>query len=850
MSSQRSRTYRWLAIVLASSGLIAGWPCHVAAANERRQEIVGRSATRLVDRGQTFYTPFANQYYLWYKPSFMADEILSDAHQLGLNAIRLFIFCEGTSKDGYCFQPQAGQYDEATFQKLDYVLYRAGRLGVRLILPLVNNWDDGFGGMRQYVNWAKQADLASIPEDLRASWLETVSLNSLTPGSPEFRLYQRYHDLFYTNAHARELYQRYIEHVLSRVNHFTGRMYKENPTILMWELANESRCESDSSGATVHAWLTEMAAFLKQRDPNHLLSTGEEGWYRDPSRPGDFRYNGQQGVDYLTDHQVPGIDACSFHLYPPEYGLDEPGARQWIASHVADCHRLIGKPVYFGEFGMKVDRQASARTDEVLHTFATDPEGWATQWGYRASDPVWVDQPAKDGHGAIQYHTDVPIGPGAATLDAAGSKTYSDPGISVSGFDWVSGFVRVPDNAPQGLQADFFVQSGPSWQWTDGPDVPLTPGQWHEVAIPTNTIADPTAVHRIGMRLLAYTTTYDGEVFYDRVSRVRGSLVPSDVQMAERNRIYGDWRTTIDTSQADGEGVWYLSGLQENGQLDPDPSHYAVFFPEDAGTDAVLSGMAQDLASKSGQPISLWEACEVAGRGSASSSYSDATALSIDTQHVKQGAGSCRLDYQPSGYQKAYWEFSPLDENWTERPILAFPMFSPQAGLQADVVVSTGADWTWHESLSVPLKAGWNMVRINLQSSTWKTEASQWMPTERIANLSEVHRLSVGLFGYSVGGSIWLDAIRLTSPPRIVDLHQTKRSVSWAGEDDEGRHPRSLQFSFQIDSGTWSAWGPTHSLSLQKLHKMVGPGEHVLDVRAQDTDGVLSEVKRLRVTIP
>lgn len=40
------------------------------------------------------------------------------------------------------------------FQGLDFVISEAKKYGLRLILSLVNNWDD-FGGKKQYVQWAR-----------------------------------------------------------------------------------------------------------------------------------------------------------------------------------------------------------------------------------------------------------------------------------------------------------------------------------------------------------------------------------------------------------------------------------------------------------------------------------------------------------------------------------------------------------------------------------------------------------------------------------------------------------------------------------------------------------------------
>lgn len=44
------------------------------------------------------------------------------------------------------------------------------------------------------------------------------------------------------------------------------------------DLLNEPRCVKCAPG-TVAAWYAEMAAYVKSLDPNHLVTTGEEGFY-------------------------------------------------------------------------------------------------------------------------------------------------------------------------------------------------------------------------------------------------------------------------------------------------------------------------------------------------------------------------------------------------------------------------------------------------------------------------------------------------------------------------------------------------------------------------------------------
>jgi len=287
------------------------------------------NGTQLVLDGAEYKFSHANNYYLFYKPESMIDEIFADANSLGLNVIRTWGFCEDPSySGGVTFMSAPGVYTDtgsySGFAKMDYILTKAAEYGIKLIIPLVNNWDD-FGGMSQYVEWFL--------------------------GRPP--TYSE-HDLFYTSETIKGWYKDYITHFVNRVNSITGIAYRDDPSILMWELGNEPRAYTDATGDILNPWIDEIAQHLQTVDTNHLVSSGSEGWYG---------YN--DGVDFIESHSSPYIDVASMHLFPDYYNLSDTQALQWITDRASDAQNILNKPVYIGEFGKMADRNAADFRDQM-----------------------------------------------------------------------------------------------------------------------------------------------------------------------------------------------------------------------------------------------------------------------------------------------------------------------------------------------------------------------------------------------------------------------------------------------------------------------------------------------------
>jgi mannose/cellobiose epimerase-like protein (N-acyl-D-glucosamine 2-epimerase family) len=146
------------------------------------------------------------------------------------------------------------QFDEAGFEALDAVLAVARQKGVRLIVPLVDNWS-WWGGVAEYA---------------------------------AFRGKER--EAFWSDPQLIDDFKGTVRFVLTRVNTRTGVAYRDDPTILAWETGNELHCP--------HGWTRTIAAYIKQLDPNHLVLDG--------------RHEEVLGRESLDD---PSVDLLQTHHY-------------------------------------------------------------------------------------------------------------------------------------------------------------------------------------------------------------------------------------------------------------------------------------------------------------------------------------------------------------------------------------------------------------------------------------------------------------------------------------------------------------------------------------------------------
>ncbi|KAG6722606.1 hypothetical protein I3842_03G169300 [Carya illinoinensis] len=296
---------------------------------------VERNGTQFMLDGRAFYINGWNSYWLmdhaveqYSRPRIRA--MLQAGAKMGLTVCRTWAFNDGAYN---ALQISPGQFDERVFQALDHVIAEARQHGIRLLLSLVNNLQ-AYGGKTQYVKWA---------------WEEGIGLSASN-------------DSFFFDPTIRNYFKNYIKTVLTRRNSITGIEYRNDPTIFAWELINEPRCTSDTSGDTLQDWLEEMSEFVKSIDKNHLLTVGLEGFYG-PKSPKSLTANPEAwasrlGSDFIHNTNISDIDFASVHIYPDHWFHEQEledklkYVSKWMLSHIEDGDTELKKPVMFTEFGL------------------------------------------------------------------------------------------------------------------------------------------------------------------------------------------------------------------------------------------------------------------------------------------------------------------------------------------------------------------------------------------------------------------------------------------------------------------------------------------------------------------
>jgi mannan endo-1,4-beta-mannosidase len=252
-------------------------------------------------------------------------EVLDDLVCLSLPVARIWGFNDLPQDSSSIRHDPWSGFREEGLRGLDQAVFEAKRRGIRVIIPLVNNWGE-YGGLPAYAAWASRLSRGPVA-----------------------------HDDFFVSPLMKQWWKDYAYMLANRVNSFTGIAYKDEPAILAWEIGNELRCQGCRGSSKLPDTVRELAAFLRPIVPHQLISDGGDGFDDNPPAylglSNLYAVRGDEGASFTKMAAIDELDMLSYHFYPHNYGLTTArDAQIWIERHQA-IGAASGKVAYLGECG-------------------------------------------------------------------------------------------------------------------------------------------------------------------------------------------------------------------------------------------------------------------------------------------------------------------------------------------------------------------------------------------------------------------------------------------------------------------------------------------------------------------
>ena len=217
-------------------------------------------------------------------------DALMTIKEMGGQVVRMYTIPVRSSKlpaDAVTYVEAPGVFNEEAFKNLDLVMALADELGVRVIIPFLNNWQ-WFGGAPNYAEFrGKEYEDFWVDEQL---WTD---------------------------------FQATVDHLLNRTNTINGKKYIEDKAIFCWESGNELQ--------NPYPWVQRLAAHVKSIDSSHLFMDGYHAVDDTPFYPEVFD---DDNIDIISSHH---------------YELDPMDMLRNIQNKVDTINGR--KPYFVGEFG-------------------------------------------------------------------------------------------------------------------------------------------------------------------------------------------------------------------------------------------------------------------------------------------------------------------------------------------------------------------------------------------------------------------------------------------------------------------------------------------------------------------
>lgn len=263
----------------------------------------------------------------------------------GINNLRILAategegFVHGVQRVKPPLQVEKEKFNASVLDGLDILLTEMAKRNMKAVLFLSNNWEWS-GGFLQYLRWNGLIEDSIFRRKL--NWDEM----------------RDYVSKFYSCDACKKDYLKQVEFILNRTNKISQKKYIDEPAIMAWELANEPRPMRPAAMDAYKKWISNVAAFIKSKDINHLVTTGVEGRMGTENLQVFEQIHADKNVDYLTIHIWPKNWAW---FQPATMEKDFPklvsNTKNYIEEHTLIAGKL-GKPLVIEEFGLPRDQHS------------------------------------------------------------------------------------------------------------------------------------------------------------------------------------------------------------------------------------------------------------------------------------------------------------------------------------------------------------------------------------------------------------------------------------------------------------------------------------------------------------
>ena len=281
---------------------------------------------------------------------------------IGINNLRVLVGADGESGVKTRVEPSLqvapGVYNDTILAGLDYFMNELRKRDMTAVLYLNNSWEWS-GGYSMYLQWSGHG-------------------KAVVPAVDGWPAYMEYVKQFHQSDSAKALFANYVRNIVTRTNRYNQIKYVDDPTLMSWQIGNEPRAFSDENKEPFAQWMADVASLIKSLDPNHMVSSGNEGlWGCENDITLFEKIHADANIDYLNIHVWPynwgWVKADSLMELLPQA---KENTKKYIDEHMVVAKKYC-KPVVLEEFGFprdgfKFSKEASTNARDEYYRYVFD----------------------------------------------------------------------------------------------------------------------------------------------------------------------------------------------------------------------------------------------------------------------------------------------------------------------------------------------------------------------------------------------------------------------------------------------------------------------------------------------